>query len=165
MRRWVVRLWYNYIIMDETIRYRAYLCCGPNCTLRRSPPLVDLLEREVARAGLNDRVEVLPGGCMKHCQTGPSMIVWPGPIYYQRVTAERLRLIVTQHFGQDRPVREYFWDEAEEQARERRRPLHPETATPNPPPPSGRAAPPPKKRPTHRPSWRTSEGEADDFKW
>ena len=148
--------------MAETVRYRAYLCCGPNCSLRNSPPLVDWLQREVARAGLTDRVEVLPGGCMKHCLTGPSLIVWPGPVYYQGVTAERLRLIVVRHFGQDAPVREYFWREEDERARERRtvRPL-----APPPAPPPGRPPPPPKKRPGYRPSWRSDDGDADDFKW
>jgi (2Fe-2S) ferredoxin len=148
--------------MDETARYRAYLCCGPNCTLRRSLPLVALLQREVARAGLSDRVEVLSGGCMKHCETGPSLIVWPGPVYYQGVTAERLRAIVAQHFGQDRPVAEFFWREEDERAHERRQPVRSSAPSSTPPP---RRPPPAKKRPGYRPSWRSDDGDADDFKW
>jgi (2Fe-2S) ferredoxin len=161
--------------MDQSTRYRAYLCCGPRCTLRRSNPLVDVLAREVARAGLGDRVQVLPGGCMKHCESGPTLTVWPGPVYYEGVTAERLRVIVAQHFGQDAPVEEYFWHDPFENARERARAwlrdreiARAAAAGPAPPPPApalSRAQPPPKKRKPPRPSWRSSEGEVDDFKW
>ena len=63
--------------MEPVARYRAYLCCGPRCTLRRSNPLVDVLAREVARAGLGDVVQVLPGGCMKHCESGPTLTSGP----------------------------------------------------------------------------------------
>ena len=160
--------------MDHSARYRAYLCCGPRCTLRRSNPLVDVLAREVVRAGLTDRVEVLPGGCMKHCESGPTLTVWPGPVYYEELTPERLRVIVAQHFGQDTPVEEYFWHDPFENARDRvrawLRDREQARATHAPPPPSAPArTPPPAKprkpaRPT-RPSWRSSEGEVDDFKW
>src|SRR4051812_44598646 len=68
-------LWYNWRMPNETRQYRAYLCCGPNCTLKRSLQLLALLEREVAHAGLGDRVEVLPGGCMKHCESGPTLTI------------------------------------------------------------------------------------------
>jgi (2Fe-2S) ferredoxin len=115
--------------MDEPTRYRAYLCCGPRCTLRRSNPLVDVLARVVARAGLTDQVAVLPGGCMKHCESGPTLTVWPGPVYYEGVTAERLRVIVARHFGQDAPVEEYFWHDPFENARDRAR-AHPVSRTP-----------------------------------
>lgn len=165
-------------MMESSARYRAYLCCGPRCTLRRSNPLVDVLAREVVRAGLTDRVEVLPGGCMKHCESGPTMTVWPGPVYYEEVTAERLRVIVAQHFGQDAPVEEYFWHDPFENARDRARAwlrdreqaraAQPPTR-PAPPPPSAPTRhtppPPPKPRKPARPSWRSSDGDVDDFKW
>jgi (2Fe-2S) ferredoxin len=164
--------------MEPVARYRAYLCCGPRCTLRRSNPLVDVLAREVARAGLTDVVQVLPGGCMKHCESGPTLTVWPGPVYYEEVTAERIRVIVARHFGQDTPVEEYFWHDPFENARERARAwlrdreiaraATPTAVAPTPPPtpaPQRATPPPPKKRKPPRPSWRSSDGDVDDFKW
>lgn len=154
--------------MAEPLQYRAYLCCGPNCTLKRSLQLLAQLEREVARAGLGDRVEVLPGGCMKHCESGPTLVIWPGPVYYQEMSPERLRVIVAQHFGQGHPVMEYFWidpgmpsgPQAHERIRARTQSL------PSTPPATSRpAAPPPKKRPNNRPSWRSDDRDVDDFKW
>jgi (2Fe-2S) ferredoxin len=91
------------------VQYRAYVCCGPNCGPKDSRALLDLLVREVERAGLAGRVSVLPTGCQNHCESGPTMVVYPGPVFYQQVSRERLHRIVQEHFGEHRPVEEYFW--------------------------------------------------------
>ncbi|MDQ2808626.1 MAG: (2Fe-2S) ferredoxin domain-containing protein, partial [Chloroflexota bacterium] len=80
-------------------RWRAYICCGPRCTEHRSPALLDVLQREVDRAGVGTEVEVLPGGCQKHCERGPSLVIWPGPVYYERIDIGRLRRIVREHLA------------------------------------------------------------------
>ena len=93
-------------------------------------------------------------------------------------------MIVARHFGQDAPVEEFFWHDPFENARERARawlrergiaraaatptasPPPPLSVRPPPPPPApARAQPPAKKRKPARPSWRSSDGEVDDFKW
>ena len=89
--------------------YRAYICCGPNCGPKGSVRLLTVLEEEVERQGMSSRVEVLPTGCQSHCETGPTMVVYPGPVYYQEVDATRLARIVREHFGSGAPVKEYFW--------------------------------------------------------
>lgn len=94
--------------MEQT-DYRAYICCGPNCGPKGSVRLLTVLEEEVARQGMSARVSVLPTGCQSHCETGPTMVVYPGPVYYQEVDGERLARIVREHFGHGMPVREYFW--------------------------------------------------------
>ncbi len=99
--------------MDETLqaRWRAYICCGPRCTERRSPGLLDVLQREVDHAGLTTEVEVLPGGCQKHCERGPSLVIWPGPVYYEQIDTRRLRRIVRDHLGAGCPVRDLLYRE------------------------------------------------------
>ncbi|MDQ3930708.1 MAG: (2Fe-2S) ferredoxin domain-containing protein [Chloroflexota bacterium] len=94
--------------MEQT-EYRAYICCGPNCGPKGSVQLLSVLEAEVERQGMSVRVSVLPTGCQSHCETGPTMVVYPGPIYYQEVDAARLARIVREHFGRGVPVKEYFW--------------------------------------------------------
>src|SRR5215216_1884701 len=89
--------------------YRVYICCGPNCGPKGSRLLLDFLEDEVKRLALGDRVSVFPAGCQAHCETGPTMIVYPGPVYYQEVDRERLKRIAREHLAQDNPVNEYFW--------------------------------------------------------
>ena|SRR5687768_8036095 len=90
-------------------RYRAYLCCGPNCGPKDSHALLDYLSREVTRLGLDERVSALPTGCQAHCLSGPTMVVYPGPVYYQEITTDRLDRIIEQHFIADEPVQAYFW--------------------------------------------------------
>ncbi len=94
--------------MEQT-EYRAYICCGPNCGPKGSVQLLEVLEAEVASKGMKARVAVLPTGCQSHCETGPTMVVYPGPVYYQEVDRERLVRIVAEHFGRGVPVGEYFW--------------------------------------------------------
>ena len=89
--------------------YRAYICCGPNCGPKGSGSLLDFLAEEVARLGLGEQVRVLPTGCQSHCDSGPTMVVYPGPVYYQEVDAERLRRIIEEHFVAGHPVKDYFW--------------------------------------------------------
>lgn len=166
--------------MDEQKAHRAYVCCGPNCTLRGSTRLVDVLQREVDEAGLAEEVEVMPGGCMKHCERGPSMVVWPGRIYYEFVDQPKLRRIVREHIGAGCPVRDYFYREPaeaeQERAAERRRDAQRalEERLGRPARRDGQAQQDTRPTPSstdrqrqrkHRPSWRQSEGEVDDFKW
>jgi (2Fe-2S) ferredoxin len=93
----------------EQAKYRAYICCGPNCGPKDSRALLDFLEEEVARAGLSVEVTVSPTGCQSHCDSGPTMVVYPGPVYYQEIDRQRLQRIVVEHFQHDRPVEAYFW--------------------------------------------------------
>lgn len=143
----------------EQNEYRAYICCGPNCGPKGSVRLLTVLEEEVARQGMSERVSVLPTGCQSHCETGPTMVVYPGPIYYQEVDPPRLARIVTEHFGSGLPVREYFWigphpkrlqvldraAYAAQVAQKEHRPTSQESR--------------------HKPKGQRPQREADDFKW
>ncbi len=90
-------------------RYRAYLCCGRNCGPKGSGELLDYLAEEVNRLGIDHQVSVLPTGCQSHCESGPTMVVYPGPVYYQAMDEARLREIAKAHLRDGMPVREYFW--------------------------------------------------------
>lgn len=150
--------------MDTPARWRAYVCCGPTCTLRRSPALIDTLERLVEQAELGSEVEVLPGGCMKHCERGPSLAIWPGPVYYEQVDGGRLKRIVREHLRADCPIHEWFYHEPTpaRPINPRARPFRPALAAATPPPSSARPMPG-KKTSTPRPA--RPDPEVDDFKW
>ena len=93
----------------ETSAYRAYLCFGPNCGPKGASALLDFLAHEVETHGLESTVSVSATGCQAHCESGPTMVVFPGPTYYQGIDRERLSRIVTEHFVGGRPVADYFW--------------------------------------------------------
>jgi len=90
-------------------KYRAYLCCGPNCGPKGSGALLDFLSAEVARLGIDNDVSVLPTGCQSHCESGPTMVVYPGPVYYQSIDQLRLTEIAAEHLRDGVPVQKYFW--------------------------------------------------------
>ena len=90
-------------------RYRVHLCFGPNCSPRGSRELLPVLEEAVARAGLGDRVEIVATTCRDRCDYGPSMNVYPGPVFYNELTPEAIEEIVREHLGAGRPVPRWFF--------------------------------------------------------
>ena len=89
--------------------YRVHLCFGPNCTPRGSRALLPVLEEAVARAGLRDRVEIIATTCRDRCDYGPSMNVYPGPVFYNELTPEAIEEIVREHLAGGRPVARWFF--------------------------------------------------------
>jgi NADP-reducing hydrogenase subunit HndC len=79
--------------------YRVHLCFGPNCTERGSRALMPILERAVREAGLSDRVEVLATTCRNRCDYGPSLNVYPGPVFYNLLDRTAIFEIVESHLG------------------------------------------------------------------
>ena len=55
-----------------------------------------ILERAVREAGLADRVEVLATTCRNRCDYGPSLNVYPGPVFYNLVDKTAISEIVDQ---------------------------------------------------------------------
>lgn len=77
--------------------YRVHLCFGPNCSPRGSRALLPVLREELERAGISGKVEVIETGCRNRCDFGPSMNVYPGPVFYNELTPEAIREIVDEH--------------------------------------------------------------------
>lgn len=93
----------------EKATYRTYICCGVNCGPKGASSLVDFLEAELLKRGLDEIVSVAATGCQAHCDSGPTMVVYPGPIYYQAIDRARLIKITEQHLTLGEPVKEFFW--------------------------------------------------------
>jgi (2Fe-2S) ferredoxin len=79
--------------------YRVHLCFGPNCSARGSRALLPVLERAVREAGLSDNVEVLATTCRNRCDEGPSLNVYPGPVFYNRINGLAIAQIVGSHLA------------------------------------------------------------------
>lgn len=78
-------------------RYRVHLCFGPNCTERGSRALLPILEQALREAGLSERVEVLATTCRNRCDYGPSLNVYPGPVFYNLLDRAAIHDIVEGH--------------------------------------------------------------------
>ncbi len=89
--------------MQQTT-YRVHLCCGPNCTRAGSRALLPVLEEEIAAQGLTGDVSVQETSCRNRCEQAPSVNVYPGPTFYNRLTPDAIRTIVRQHLCAGEPV-------------------------------------------------------------
>lgn len=78
-------------------QYRVHLCFGPNCTGRGSRELMPILELALRQAGIREQVEVLATTCRNRCDYGPSLNVYPGPVFYNEITDEAVLEIVNRH--------------------------------------------------------------------
>lgn len=109
--------------------YRVHVCFGPNCSRYNPKELLRALEDELAAQGLEEQVAVQVSSCRQRCEQSPSLNVYPGPVYYNRLTPDAVRQIVRQHLGGGEPVAEYLFRPGL-QPRAGSRPQEPLSSTP-----------------------------------
>jgi (2Fe-2S) ferredoxin len=97
--------------------YRVHLCFGPNCTERGSRALWSHLERAVSEAGLAERVEILATTCRNRCNYGPSMNVYPGPVFYNQLDEAAIDEIVRDHLAGGRVAGRWLFRPKQESVR------------------------------------------------
>jgi len=86
------------------IRAHVMICGGTGCTASGSPKLQEVLKAELEKKGLQDEVRVVQTGCFGLCELGPIMIVYPGDVFYSRVTVDDIPEIVEEHLLKGRVV-------------------------------------------------------------
>jgi (2Fe-2S) ferredoxin len=82
----------------------VHICFGPNCSPRGSRQLLPALHDALGRAGIAHDIEVIATTCRNRCDWGPSVNVYPGPVFYAHVTSEAIEEIVREHLLGGRPV-------------------------------------------------------------
>ncbi len=91
--------------------YEVRICGGTGCTSSNSRELVTLMKEEIARHGIEDRVNVVQTGCFGLCALGPIVIVYPEGSFYCNCTPDHIREIVEKHLIGGEPVKEYLYKE------------------------------------------------------
>jgi NADP-reducing hydrogenase subunit HndC len=89
---------------------RVLVCCG-GCTSSGSLKVTAAFEKEIAAAGLADKVQVVKTGCMGLCSQGPIVVVQPGDVFYSHIDELKVGKIVTEHLMGGKPVKEYLYPE------------------------------------------------------
>lgn len=86
------------------------VCGGTGCTSSNSMKIIDELNNEIKKQGLEDNVNVIKTGCFGLCALGPIMIVYPEGSFYSRVSPEDIpEIVVTQLPSNSvRPARTLF---------------------------------------------------------
>ena len=64
-------------------RIQLMVCGGTDCIANRSLEFRDALQKELAKRGLGEEIQVVSTGCNGFCGVGPVMVVQPDGIFYQ----------------------------------------------------------------------------------
>ncbi len=91
----------------------VFLCSGPNCcTSEVGQAAWEALKKQLKDCQLGSgpgacyRTKV---GCLRICQDGPTMVVYPEGTWYHGMTAERIPRFVQEHLLENRPVEEWVF--------------------------------------------------------
>ena len=86
---------------------RVKVCCGLPCSTLGAHEVSRGLEDEASKGGI--QLEVVKTGCQGICQRGPLVKVEPYGYFYQRVTPEKAREIISTTYSTGLPVRDLLF--------------------------------------------------------
>lgn len=95
----------------KTDKKHVLVCGGTGCTSSGSQKIIDILNDEIKKAGLAEKVEVVKTGCFGLCALGPIMIVYPEGSFYSMIKEKDIPQIVEEHFKNGNPVKELLYKE------------------------------------------------------
>ena len=87
------------------------VCGGTGCTSSGSMKIIAKLEEEIAKNGLQDKVNIVKTGCFGLCALGPIMIVYPEGTFYANTEVDHIPEIVEEHLKNGNPVKKYLYAE------------------------------------------------------
>ena len=92
-------------------RKQILVCGGTGCTSSGSKKVIEALESELAKQGLDKEVLVVKTGCFGLCALGPIMIVYPEGAFYSQATPEGVVRIVDEHIKKGNIVKDLLYKE------------------------------------------------------
>ena len=92
-------------------RKQILVCGGTGCTSSGSKKVIEALEAELKKQGLEKEVLVVKTGCFGLCALGPIMIVYPEGAFYAQATPEGVVRIVDEHIKKGNIVKELLYQE------------------------------------------------------
>ncbi len=84
-------------MISKSGRYDIALCMGTSCQSSKSVEVAAALEEEIKKNGMEDKVTLVRTGCNGFCAVGPIMVMYPGGILYNGMSAEDVPEIFEQH--------------------------------------------------------------------
>jgi len=86
------------------IEKELLICAGGACISSGQPSVEDALRKALAKAGLDDRMRIVPTGCMGACSLGPLVRVLPDDVLYVNLGPDDVAAIVEEHLVGGTPV-------------------------------------------------------------
>ncbi|OLN32512.1 NADH-quinone oxidoreductase subunit NuoF [Desulfosporosinus metallidurans] len=83
---------------------RILVCAGTGCASSGAHKIIDVLQDEVIRQGLQDSVSIVSTGCHGFCEQGPTLIIEPQQTLYTLVKPEDIPEIVAQDLKEGKRV-------------------------------------------------------------
>ena len=98
---------------EEQGAFRTHLliCGGTGCHSSGSRKVMEALNLEIEKRGLEREVLVVETGCNGFCAAGPVMVVYPEGIFYEKLEPEHIPELVEIHFIKGQPLEKYFYKE------------------------------------------------------
>ncbi len=99
-------------LAEKTGYRKQILVCGSTgCTSSGSKKVLEALESELKKQGLDKEVLVVRTGCFGLCALGPIMIVYPEGAFYAQATPEGVVRIVDEHIKNGNIVKDLLYKE------------------------------------------------------
>ncbi len=86
-------------------RSHVMVCGGTGCTASDSPKIIDVMEAELKKHGLENEVKIVRTGCFGLCEVGPIVIVHPEGVFYNKIKSDDVAEIVSEHLLKGRIVK------------------------------------------------------------
>ena len=98
--------------MSETL-YRAnvLICHGTGCTASRAEAVHEVLQKELARCGLENEIQLVQTGCRGFCAMGPIVMIYPEGIFYCQVAPDDVAQLVEETLLKGRLVERLLYRE------------------------------------------------------
>ena len=92
--------------------FESYIlvCGGTACCSGGGLGVIDAFKKELAEAGLQDKVQVVVTGCLGFCEQGPIVKVLPQGTFYVQVQEKDVKEIVSEHLVKGRVVQRLCYD-------------------------------------------------------
>ena len=92
-------------------RKQILVCGGTGCTSSGSKKVLEALESELKKQGLDKEVLVVRTGCFGLCALGPIMIVYPEGTFYAQATPEGVIRVVDEHIKNGNVCKDLLYKE------------------------------------------------------
>ena len=92
--------------------YESYvlICGGTACCSGGGDKIVDAFKKQLADAGLAEKVQVVATGCLGFCEQGPIVKILPQGTFYVQVQEKDVAEIIAEHLVKGRVVERLCYD-------------------------------------------------------
>ncbi len=88
-------------------------CCNPKQGTKSWERLKNIIKELKLESSKRPEGIVLRSkiDCLRVCNSGPILLIWPDGIWYQKVTPKRVEIIVKKHIIDGKPVKKWIFKE------------------------------------------------------